>query len=619
MKIIEPLLDLASVSTNNAPIDALDTWAPVGRDLLNYLVKPIFDTAGDLMIIASEDGGKIYKVDLSTGIVSDVGYDIFGYIRDIKLSPDGLYFCIVWGSGGFVSFVQVSDGAEKYRINQQNALSVNYDDKLLQYSRDGASWSSDSVDCYFIAGRSIRTVSSTTWISTEIYEITDGGPYGGVLLADSYIYTAEPYSINSFGVGTFSLARLNTSGVVQASWSTVNLQYGYIRFNLIRDEIILIAADAAGFQQTTTLNKSTLATLTQPANLPTSSRQAFMGNPQTIRITADHFISRARSSSPYWNYHALSDYTKTNPLPVLPNPGEGISAATNYTVIQQNNGIALLDNLNVQITQTNPNVIAGDGYIYEDNVYEVLIDNNDQPDEGAALAIPSWINAGATNPLRLFDGKLDSLTTAPNQLIINITPLELVMGMALFSLQGETLRVTMTDSVDGVVFDTGAISMIDNSSVTDWWAFNFDPYIDASDFVSISIPPYLGATIQITIDGGSGVAVGEVVVGRVHGIGTTQFGSGVGILDFSEKEQDQFGNFNIIPRKFAKRAEYDVKVATVEVSGVQRVLSKFRATPIVWVGDVERDETVIYGFFKAFDIVLSSPSLSEVAITVEGL
>jgi hypothetical protein len=52
---------------------------------------------------------------------------------------------------------------------------------------------------------------------------------------------------------------------------------------------------------------------------------------------------------------------------------------------------------------------------------------------------------------------------------------------------------------------------------------------------------------------------------------------------------------------------------------VQKVLADIRTTATVFVGDPNRPETVVYGFYKQFNIVLSTPSISDCSIEVEGL
>jgi len=195
-----------------------------------------------------------------------------------------------------------------------------------------------------------------------------------------------------------------------------------------------------------------------------------------------------------------------------------------------------------------------------------------------------------------------------------------VNGLALFNVDAATVQITYTDPTDGLVYDTGQISMLDNSGVQDWYGFFFDPYLVKADLARVDLPAYIDGTVQITLDGaGADVAIGEVVLGTIYKIGDAQYGSSAGIIDFSRKEQDQFGNFEIVPRRFSKRAEFDAVIPPAYGGSVQRTLARLRATPVVWIGSVDLEETIVYGYFREFDILLSNPAFSNVTITVEGL
>ena len=613
MKIIEPILDLGSLSVNTATIDAVDTWAPIGRDLLNYIADPVFDISDNTMaVVSSSDGGNIYIVDLAIGVVTQVSHTAPAQVLNITISPNKLYLYLALRSATpgseliFHEVVKIIDGSVIY----QTSL-VSTEKMPLAIDVVGNSiWASDSSYCLIPVQNQIRSVDPITGTSTVLHSATSNSAAISLVETPSHYYMLRTGNTGyDSGVRVYKITLAGAHVADHILATGIMLEY-----NSVRDD--LLVGRSGGYLNGLVVEPG-FANLVSLPNLTDD----YYISPKSIKVTATHLITRSQSSFPFWNYLLLTDYTLDKSLPELEYTGLAIAEATDYTVVQKNNyGVDLLDSLDAPITQQNPNVITGDKYRYEDNIYDVLLDNNDQPDEGALLAIPSWIDTGKINPLRLFDGKLDSLTTAPDRLLINITPLQLVTGIALFNVKAASIRVTMLDPVEGIVFDTGVISMIDNSGVNNWWSYYFSPYIEKSDFVSLSLPPYIDAMTQVTIEGGGGsVAVGEVVCGRVHNIGDTQFGSGVGILDFSEKEQDQFGNFNIVERKFSKRGEYDVKIPTNSVSGAQRILSKFRATPIVWVGDVNREETIIYGFYRSFDVVLSNPALSDTAISVEGL
>lgn len=258
--------------------------------------------------------------------------------------------------------------------------------------------------------------------------------------------------------------------------------------------------------------------------------------------------------------------------------------------------------------------------IYEHRVYEVIVSSTTaRPDVGAVATPPSWLDLGATNRFKMFDQIISTQTVKSAEIDVDITPSAIVNAAAFFGLLGNSITVTMTDPIEGVVF-TETRSLQDNTIIIDWYSYFFEEIAYLPDIVFLNLPAYGSATLTAFIDGGAGDAkVGEVVIGKQRSIGVTNFGSSVSILDYSVKSTDDFGNTIIVQRAYSKRADYDVTVNTASVAAVQKALADIRTTPTVFVGDQNRPETVVYGFYKQFNIVLSTPSISDCSIEVEGL
>jgi len=258
--------------------------------------------------------------------------------------------------------------------------------------------------------------------------------------------------------------------------------------------------------------------------------------------------------------------------------------------------------------------------IYAHRVYEVIISSTTaRPDVGAVATPPTWLDLGATNRFKMFDQIISTQTVKNAEIDVDITPAAIINAAAFFGLLGNSITVTMTDPLEGVVF-TETRSLQDNTIIIDWYSYFFEEIAYLPDTVFLNLPAYGSATLTALIDGGAGDAkVGEVVIGKQRTLGVTNFGSSVSILDYSVKSTDDFGNTIIVQRAYSKRADYDVTVETSSVAAVQKALADIRTTPTVFVGDQNRPETVVYGFYKQFNIVLSTPSISDCSIEVEGL
>ncbi|VVO44312.1 hypothetical protein [Pseudomonas fluorescens] len=256
----------------------------------------------------------------------------------------------------------------------------------------------------------------------------------------------------------------------------------------------------------------------------------------------------------------------------------------------------------------------GDKRIRDHHIYESLAAANTANPSDAT----KWQDLGFTNRWRMFDNKVESLTTNPGTIEVTILPGAVVNSLALFNLKGKSVTVTMVDALEGEVYRK-QISLVD-AAVTNWYDWFFEPVGIRTDVVVLDMPAYGSANIVVTIDAGAEVAaVGHFVIGSVKTIGTALYGTSVGINDYSRKTTDDFGNTVVIQRSFSSRAEFDIALDTSEVTRVRRLLADLRATPVVWIGEESYEATILFGFYKDFQIVFSGPSVSDCSITVEGV
>lgn len=243
----------------------------------------------------------------------------------------------------------------------------------------------------------------------------------------------------------------------------------------------------------------------------------------------------------------------------------------------------------------------------------------DDPTVGVLATPATWVEVGSINRFKMFDFSIGQKTSRASPITVTITPGEIVNTIALFELVNATsVRVQVIDPVDGTVYDQTR-TLADYTGITDWYSYFFDPYILAADAVFADLPAYASAAITITITGSGTVEVGELVLGRARSYGSTAIGTRLGIEDFSRKERDQFGNFNIVERRFAKLHGFDVLLQNNEVNAMFTALAAVRATPTLYIGGDDFAETYALGFFRDFTILRSGPVTSEMAIEIEGL
>lgn len=231
-----------------------------------------------------------------------------------------------------------------------------------------------------------------------------------------------------------------------------------------------------------------------------------------------------------------------------------------------------------------------------------------------------WLDIGATNRWRMFDDRVGTQTQDTASIVVEIEP-GIVNALVLLNVSAAEVRVTMTDATDGVVFDR-TYGLYDATGINDWYPYFFDDIRRKTSLVVTGMPAYRGATIRVELTDGPAttVSVGALIVGKQQVFAeAVRTGASVGIQDYSRKEADDFGNYYVVERAYAKRARWSFVLANTEIDRLQQALAAVRATPAVFIGAEKYDATLLYGFYRDFDIVISYPTLSECSIEIEGL
>lgn len=251
--------------------------------------------------------------------------------------------------------------------------------------------------------------------------------------------------------------------------------------------------------------------------------------------------------------------------------------------------------------------------------YIAAMETSISPDLGVDLVPPQWIDNGPTNRFKMFNDPVGAATESNQDIVVNIQATGIITAISAFNiLNADYVNVIIHDSFGTKVYDED-VPLIDNSEVVDWWHYYFEPVERKRFFAINGLPSYANATIQLTFYG-STPSVGRVVLGQEKDIGVANYGTSLGLLDYSRKETDDFGNYNVIRRGTSKLTEYDVSVQKSRINYVFNQLSDLSTIPCVWSGqDTIDDPTTVYGYYKDATINIDSPSICSVTISVEGL
>lgn len=251
-------------------------------------------------------------------------------------------------------------------------------------------------------------------------------------------------------------------------------------------------------------------------------------------------------------------------------------------------------------------------------IYQSIAGGNLNHDPALDTTATYWLDIGPTNRWAMFDRTVGSITSQATPLTVVLAP-GIVDSIALLDVAATSVHITMTDGGGGSTVYDKTVDMTDMAILLDWWGYFFDPILPKDTLTANDLPPYSTGQITVAITAAATAQCGTLVVGNNVEIGTLRPGAGLGIIDYSRKETDQWGVTSVTERAYAKRFDLDVMVDAVKVDYVAKKLAEIRATPVVWIGDDIYASLVALGFYKDWSITIAYPTLAEARLTIEGL
>lgn len=248
--------------------------------------------------------------------------------------------------------------------------------------------------------------------------------------------------------------------------------------------------------------------------------------------------------------------------------------------------------------------------------YESLVTGN----VGNALTdATKWLDLGPTNRWAMFDTKNGTATEIASPLDVSIEVDGRADGLALLNLTATSAQVIVDDSL-GVEVYNETYSLISDSGVTSWYDYFSEDIVYTSDLVLTDLPIQTDPTVRVVLTASTGnVSCGTMIVGQTRTIGGTVYGAKAGIQDYSRKETDDFGNYTLVERSYAKRSTSKVVCDNSEADAIFSLLAQYRATPIVWVGTDDYAHTWLFGWVRDWSLELIVADKSYLSIEIEGL
>lgn len=232
----------------------------------------------------------------------------------------------------------------------------------------------------------------------------------------------------------------------------------------------------------------------------------------------------------------------------------------------------------------------------------------------------NWVESGTTNKWSMFDRRIGTFSTIASPLTVVMEPGS-VGAVSLLELEGREAVVSMKDASGGTSVYSETVSL-DGTIILSFYDWFFEDYVQLTGFSLTNLPSqYPSCELTISITGTSDVSCGVCIVGKSVDVGVTHYGASVGIIDYSRKETDQFGNIDIVERSYRARNNFKITIETIDFNKLYRLLASLRATPCVVIGEdsVGFEPMTSYCLIKDFSIDVAYPSYYLCNLQTEGM
>jgi hypothetical protein len=265
------------------------------------------------------------------------------------------------------------------------------------------------------------------------------------------------------------------------------------------------------------------------------------------------------------------------------------------------------------------NYSAGNTVWYTDGIYQALVNHTNNTPPPSDLT--HWLKISPSNHYACFDRQSGNATTAATSLSFTVNAGNFD-SIALIGMNGaKTISIQVRDGFGGALL-WEKVSNLDSDNILSWYDyFYLDPESTLAQYIYFDIPTTANSHISFTVTGPT-ISLGEFVFGRKKTIGLTQYGVRAGIVDYSKKTTDDFGNTTLVKRSYSKKLTCDVMVENANINKTQNLLYNLRAEPVVWIAspmDIYSEPLIVYGFYKDFSTTISYPSYAMCSIEVESL
>lgn len=241
---------------------------------------------------------------------------------------------------------------------------------------------------------------------------------------------------------------------------------------------------------------------------------------------------------------------------------------------------------------------SGDRVVYENIIYEATASTaGDVPPDTPS----KWVRVGPTNRWAMFSGSSQSATQNSTSIDVTVGVPDFADRVALFGLVADSVQVVVRSG-------TTVISDETYSS-------------PGRSLVAIISGLYPSLEIDLTITA-TEAECQQIVVGKSRYIGLGQWEYSPGIVDFSRKSTNDFGETTLVQRSFARTLDVSSFIDPGIIDAVNREFTRLRATPAVWDANnngSDRDDLRVFGWLEDSSIKYRSYNHATADIRIQEM
>lgn len=281
-------------------------------------------------------------------------------------------------------------------------------------------------------------------------------------------------------------------------------------------------------------------------------------------------------------------------------------------------------------------------------VIRSLVDGNVGNVPTGLASDTKWVKVSETNRWKMFDLKATSQTVGDypvsgatetamfdadffdeaffdTEVISGSQGIEVTVGLpqmvnALYvgNVIAANLSVVGRNQLGSVIYNHSQ-SMVSVAGIVDPWTYFFNPIVFKRELVLDDLPPYGMTTYSVALTSVAPVSVGTLAFGYIFEPGLSRYGMTMSIQDYSIKLANEFGDQVLTQRAYSKRLAVDAFVPKGNTDYMIDFLNTYRATPLVWIGSGQYEGSILYGFYKDYQAVVSYPTETLFNWDIEGL